>query len=144
MNILNAQHKCQPKWAFYYLEALNSLIDANVAKGVFQTESRFWEEAKIIPLMSLGAGVVAEVDAKKPRDGEIEFAVIKRNKKCFAQVSYCMESEFTLNREYGACDKIRDNSPKYVICLDKKDISLFICLFLYSNRLSMFSRRLCL
>ena len=60
----------------------------NVAKGVFQTDSRSWEETKIMPLMSLGAGVVAEVDAKKQRDGEIDFTVINGNKKCFVQVSY--------------------------------------------------------
>ena len=64
-----------------------------------------------------------EVFYEKLRDGEIDFVVIKGNKKCFAQVSYYMESESTLNREYGALDKIRDNSPKYVISLDKKDTS---------------------
>ena len=64
-----------------------------------------------------------EVFYEKLRDGEIDFVVIKGNKKCFAQVSYYMESESTLNREYGTLDKIRDNSPKYVISLDKKDTS---------------------
>ena len=95
----------------------------NAAKGVFQTGSRSYEEAKIMALMSLDAGVAAKVNAKKLRDGEIDFTVINGNKKCFVQVSYYMESESTLKREYGAFDKMRDNSPKYVISLDKKDTS---------------------
>lgn len=64
-----------------------------------------------------------EVFYEKLRDGEIDFTVVNGNKKCFVQVSYYMENESTLNREYGAFDKIRDNSPKYVFSLDKKDTS---------------------
>ena len=64
-----------------------------------------------------------EVFYEKLRDGEIDFTVVNGNKKCFVQVSYYMENESTLNREYGAFNKIRDNSPKYVFSLDKKDTS---------------------
>ena len=41
----------------------------------------------------------------------------------YPESSYYMENESTLNREYGAFNKIRDNSPKYVFSLDKKDTS---------------------
>ncbi|MDD7315956.1 MAG: ATP-binding protein [Bacillales bacterium] len=64
-----------------------------------------------------------EVFYEKLRDGEIDFTLVNGNKKCFIQVSYYMENESTLNREYGAFDKVRDNSPKYVFSLDKKDTS---------------------
>ena len=43
-------------------------------------------------LMSLGASMVAEVDAKKLRDGEIDFAVINGNKKCFAYSIYIKDA----------------------------------------------------
>ena len=62
-----------------------------------------------------------EVFYEKLRDDEIDFTLVNGNKKCFIQVSYYMENESTLNREYGAFDKVRDNSPKYVFSLDKKD-----------------------
>ncbi len=64
-----------------------------------------------------------EVFYEKLRDGEIDFIVIKGHQKCFIQVSYYMESEATLKREYGALIKIKDASPKFVISLDKKDTS---------------------
>ena len=64
-----------------------------------------------------------DVFYEKLRDGEIDFTVINGHKKCFIQVSYYMESEATLNREYGAFLKIKDQSPKFVISLDKKDSS---------------------
>ena len=51
--------------------------------------------------------------------GEIDFVAIKDNKKCFIQVSYLMATESTIKREFGAYDKITDASPKYVLSLDR-------------------------
>ena len=51
--------------------------------------------------------------------GEIDFVAIKGNKKCFIQVSYLMSGESTIKREFGAYDKITDASPKYVLSLDR-------------------------
>ena len=64
-----------------------------------------------------------EVYYEKLRDGEIDFTVINGRKKCFIQVSYYMETEETINREYGAFNKVKDASPKYVLSLDKKNSS---------------------
>lgn len=64
-----------------------------------------------------------EVYYEKLRDGEIDFIVINDRKKCFIQVAYYLDSENTINREYGAFKKISDASPKYVISLDKLDTS---------------------
>lgn len=64
-----------------------------------------------------------EVRYGKMTDGEIDFVAIKNKKKCLIQVAYSLKDEDTLNREYGAFDKINDNSPKYVFSLDKKDTS---------------------
>ena len=55
--------------------------------------------------------------------GEIDFVAIKDNKKCFIQVAYLLSSENTIKREFGAYDKITDASPKYVLSLDKIDLS---------------------
>ena len=64
-----------------------------------------------------------EVYYEKLRDGEIDFIVINDRKKCFIQAAYYLDSENTINREYGAFKKISDASPKYVISLDKLDTS---------------------
>lgn len=55
--------------------------------------------------------------------GEIDFIAIKGGKKCFIQVSYLLASSDTIKREFGAYDKIKDASPKYVFSLDKPDMS---------------------
>ena len=39
------------------------------------------------------------------------------------QVAYLLASEETVNREFGAYDRIRDNFPKYVASLDELDMS---------------------
>lgn len=59
----------------------------------------------------------------KTYKGEIDFIAIRENKKCFIQVSYLMESPKTIEREFGAYKSITDASPKYVLSLDKIDLS---------------------
>lgn len=59
----------------------------------------------------------------KTYKGEIDFVAIKNGKKCFIQVSYLLASAETIKREFGAYDKITDASPKYVLSLDKIDMS---------------------
>lgn len=59
----------------------------------------------------------------KTYKGEIDFVAIKDGKKCFIQVSYLLASAETIKREFGAYDKITDASPKYVLSLDKIDMS---------------------
>nr|WP_318682104.1 ATP-binding protein [uncultured Treponema sp.] len=55
--------------------------------------------------------------------GEIDFVAVKNNKKCFIQVAYLLSSAETIKREFGSYDKITDASPKYVLSLDKIDLS---------------------
>ena len=59
----------------------------------------------------------------KTYKGEIDFVVIDGKKKCFIQVSYLMPSEETIKREFEAFKPIKDSSPKYVLSLDKIDLS---------------------
>ena len=63
------------------------------------------------------------VFAGKTHKGEVDFVVIKNGKKCFIQVSYLLVNETTIKREFGAYAKITDASPKYVMSLDKIDMS---------------------
>lgn len=63
------------------------------------------------------------VFAGKTYKSEIDFVAIKNGKKCFVQVSYLLASEETIKREFGAYSKITDASPKYVMSLDKIDMS---------------------
>lgn len=59
----------------------------------------------------------------KTYKGEIDFVAIKDSKKCFIQVSYLLASKETIQREFGAYKNITDASPKYVMSLDKIDLS---------------------
>ena len=63
------------------------------------------------------------VFAGKTYKGEIDFVAIKQGKKCFIQVTYLLASAETIKREFGAYSKITDASPKYVMSLDKIDMS---------------------
>ena len=64
-----------------------------------------------------------DVKIGKTYKGEIDFVAMKDGKKCFIQVSYLLASADTIKREFGAYDKITDASPKYVLSLDKIDMS---------------------
>lgn len=63
------------------------------------------------------------VFAGKTFKGEIDFIAIKGGKKCFIQVTYLLVAEETIKREFGAYGSITDASPKYVMSLDKIDLS---------------------
>lgn len=60
-----------------------------------------------------------EVFVGKTYKGEIDFVVIKENKKCFIQVAYYLSNEETIDREFDAFKPIKDASPKYVMSLDR-------------------------
>ena len=50
---------------------------------------------------------------------EIDFIIEKENAKAYIQVAYLLESEKTVEREFGVLLKIRDNYPKYVLSMDE-------------------------
>ncbi len=63
------------------------------------------------------------VFAGKAYKWEIDFVAIRNGKKCFIQVAYLLAGEETIKREFGAYSRITDASPKYVMSLDKIDMS---------------------
>ncbi len=64
-----------------------------------------------------------EVYVGETYKAEVDFVVVKNGKKCFVQVAYLMTDEKTVEREFGAFSPIRSANPKYVMSLDKLDMS---------------------
>ena len=65
-----------------------------------------------------------EVYIGKTKNGEIDFIARKDDKPIYIQVAYELyDHEDTINREFGAFKHIPDNYPRYVISLDKMDMS---------------------
>ena len=65
-----------------------------------------------------------EVYIGKTKNGEIDFLAKKDGNIKYIQVTYEMKgNDSTIEREFGAYKSIEDNYPKYVISLDKIDLS---------------------
>ncbi|MCT4612467.1 MAG: ATP-binding protein [Clostridia bacterium] len=64
-----------------------------------------------------------KVNIGKIDDGEVDFIAIKGNDKVYVQVAYILSSESVISREFGAYDNINDNYKKYVLSMDKVDMS---------------------
>ena len=54
---------------------------------------------------------------------EIDFVCRKNNKKFYIQVAYHLETEETIEREFRPLMLIEDNFPKYVLSMDKENLS---------------------
>lgn len=75
----------------------------------------------LVYLELIGRGY--DVYVGKKYNGEIDFVVVSGGRKCFIQVAYLIVDEATSKREFGAFDSVRDASPKYVISMDRLDMS---------------------
>ena len=65
-----------------------------------------------------------EVYIGKTKNGEVDFLAKRDGIVKYIQVTYQMEgNDKTQEREFGAYKYIDDNYDKYVISLDKKDLS---------------------
>lgn len=65
-----------------------------------------------------------EVYIGKTKNGEVDFLAKKDGNIKYIQVTYEMEGhDNTIEREFGAYKSIEDNYPKYVISLDKINLS---------------------
>lgn len=56
-------------------------------------------------------------------NGEIDFIATRFNEKIYIQVTYILSDETVIDREFNAYKKIEDNYPKYVLSMDKFDLS---------------------
>ena len=106
--------KSNPK----YYAVDNGMRIANTNSNSFDL-GRYLENLVCIELLARDY----EVYVGKTYKGEVDFVAIKNERKCFIQVSYLMENEETIQREFGAFSCIKDPSPKYVLSLDRFDMS---------------------
>ncbi len=63
------------------------------------------------------------VNIGKINGREVDFIVTKDKDKFYVQVCYLLADENTIKREFGVYDNISDNYRKYVISMDKFDLS---------------------
>lgn len=59
----------------------------------------------------------------KAGETEVDFVANYGAEKIYVQVTYLLASEETVEREFGALEKIPDNYPKYVVSMDEIDRS---------------------
>ena len=59
----------------------------------------------------------------KTRDYEVDFVCRKNKQMIYVQVSYLLESDETIEREFRPFSKIKDNYPKCVISMNQFDRS---------------------
>ncbi len=60
-----------------------------------------------------------EVHVGKVGNLEVDFSAQQGGEKLYVQVSYLLASEETVEREFGALERIPDNFPKYVVSMDE-------------------------
>ena len=56
-------------------------------------------------------------------NGEIDFIATRFDEKIYVQVAYILSDDTVIEREFNAFKKIDDNYPKYVLSMDKFDMS---------------------
>ena len=54
---------------------------------------------------------------------EIDFVCTRDKEKIYIQVTYQLENDNTIEREFSGLAKINDNFDKYVLSMDKMDFS---------------------
>lgn len=64
-----------------------------------------------------------EVYIGKTKNGEIDFLASKDGEMKYIQVTYQLDDEVVIEREFGAYKGIHDSYPKFVISLDDEDFS---------------------
>lgn len=108
--ILNGKYK-------YYLTDLGLGQILNVSKK--EQMGAYLENVVYNELVYRGYDVsVGSIDS-----GEVDFVVLKDGNKEYYQVCYYLVDENVINREFSVYDNIKDNYPKYVISMDKFDMS---------------------
>ncbi len=101
---------------FYSTDMGLRIIDTNT---IDYEDTFFLENIIFNELLARGYSVYTG----KTYKSEVDFIAIKNGKKCFIQVTYMLSNNNTIEREFGAFKPISDCSPKYVMSLDKLDMS---------------------
>ena len=149
INYLKSEHReISTETLYNYINALCSTFVINkvyrydvVGKGVLKILNKYYasdlgvkkikvNNNEINYSMCLENLVYNELIAKgynvyigKTKTGEVDFVAIKDKEFKYIQVCLYLSSKETIKREFGAYDSIKDNYPKYVISLDKTNLS---------------------
>jgi predicted AAA+ superfamily ATPase len=101
----------------YYItdHGLRQIIIGNNQQNIDQ----ILENIVFIELLRRGYNISVGLNKNK----EIDFIAQKGNDKRYYQVTYLLGSQETINREFGAYAGIEDNYPKYVLSMDKLNMS---------------------
>ena len=95
--------------------------------GIAQIKNNNFEINKCFAIENVVYNVLLErgydVYIRKTKKGKIDFIATKTDEKAYFQVAYSLENESVIEREFGAYNGIDDDVPKYVLSLDKKDLS---------------------
>ena len=59
----------------------------------------------------------------KTKKGEIDFIATKTDEKMYIQVAYLLDNDKVIEREFGAFEGLNDDVPKYILSLDKENLS---------------------
>lgn len=60
-----------------------------------------------------------KVHIGKLKEYEIDFIALKGDQRIYIQVAYLLHDQVTIDREFGALERIPDNYPKMVLSMDK-------------------------
>lgn len=98
----------------YYFEDIglrNSLAGMNLRGDI----EKILENATYLHLKKQGY----KVFVGQLQNAEIDFVAEKDGQRLYVQVCYLLQSDGTMEREFGNLRRIRDNFPKMVICMDE-------------------------
>ena len=87
--------------------------------GEIENIGSILENIVYIELLRRGYDVKIGILDKK----EIDFVCTKDKEKLYIQVTYQLENDKTIEREFSGLAKINDNFDKYVLSMDKLDFS---------------------
>ena len=118
-----------PRYEIQGKEVLNVsekyyIADHGIREGILETNERdinqIFENIVYMELLRKGYNI----KIGKLNNLEIDFVCTKtNNEKIYIQVAYLLASEDTIKREFLPFEKINDNYPKYVISMDRFDMS---------------------
>lgn len=97
----------------YYFEDIglrNRLIGINIRRDI----EKLMENAVYLHLKKKGY----KIYVGQMQNGEIDFVAEQDGQRIYIQVSYMLQTDETMEREFGNLLKIKDNYPKIVVCMD--------------------------
>lgn len=97
----------------YYFEDIglrNRLIGINIRRDI----EKLMENAVYLHLKKKGY----KIYVGQLQNGEIDFVAEQDGQRIYIQVSYMLQTDETMEREFGNLLKIKDNYPKIVVCMD--------------------------